>query len=88
MTKVVEHAPCPSCRKNLSGATPFTDPGVTPQTDDISVCMHCGAILIYNGDLTQRLASGDDRANWDDETVAQLTILSSLVQNRLGRGIQ
>ncbi len=49
---------CPSCKRRLDGAGPVSPDApahVTPSPGDPSVCMGCGAFLIFTEDLHLRL---------------------------------
>jgi hypothetical protein len=36
------------------------DPQASPRKDDISVCIACGALLVFNEDLTLRLPAEEE----------------------------
>lgn len=46
---------CPTCKGELNAAS--TGNKIAPRPDDISICWHCGAVLLFNHDLTMRLPS-------------------------------
>ena len=52
-------ARCPRCRCELTGATDMVNDSA-PSGGDISVCAYCGAIMVFNPDLTLREATHGD----------------------------
>ena len=55
-----EHG-CPACGKKLTRATSTrTDRG--PKSGDLSICVGCCAILMFNDDMTSRELTDADRA--------------------------
>lgn len=51
---------CPGCRHHLNAATAVADNNLQPTAGDLSVCLYCGAGLVY-------LAGGDVRLMTDGE---------------------
>lgn len=43
---------CPSCSKDLSGATAVDGSDVAPRGGDITVCIYCSAALRFAADLS------------------------------------
>jgi hypothetical protein len=52
-TQVNKAARCPACLKTLDGATDLKGQA-TPKPDDLSVCVYCGQINVFQTDLTLR----------------------------------
>lgn len=75
-------ARCPKCQAKLTGAT---DPSsqAAPAPDDLSVCAYCGALLIFNNDLTLREALRDDLASLTPEMALKLGLIVGAVHLRL-----
>lgn len=51
---------CPVCRRPVDAAA--HDKDYTPKEDNISICMSCTAVLIFNKDLTIRAMTEEE---WD-----------------------
>lgn len=47
---------CPSCRHHLDGAIPLRS-SETPQPGQLTICLHCGTPLEFNGDLRLQLVA-------------------------------
>jgi hypothetical protein len=47
---------CPTCAVELDCATP-AEVDATPRDGDLTVCMYCGAVLIFTAELRQRPAT-------------------------------
>ena len=50
---------CPICWKKLDAAT-ATQKGTKPKAGDATVCICCGALLVFNDDLTVRLPTDEE----------------------------
>lgn len=57
MTKEIS---CPNCKSVLNSHKSETSD--VPKKDDISVCLYCQSVLMFNEDLTLRAISKDE---WD-----------------------
>ena len=57
--RINEEAKCPSCGKQLDGATCIFSNAI-PRPDDLSVCVYCLHWLRFNNDLTLRSMSQED----------------------------
>jgi hypothetical protein len=56
----VPGSPCPSCGKVLDAARSITQRRLTPQPGDISICLYCRAINIFEGN-SLRSANAEER---------------------------
>ena len=54
-----EKAKCPNCGKTLSGWSAL-EKGTSPKEGDFSLCVYCSSFLVFNTDLTLRLAEEDE----------------------------
>jgi hypothetical protein len=55
---------CLACGYKHDAATEIIhDHGVKPRAGDISVCLNCGALAIFNADLTLRLPTTEEKAD-------------------------
>jgi len=50
----MEALKCPECGAHNDGAAPVDGGTYSPKKDDISLCMYCGSINLFNDDLTIR----------------------------------
>lgn len=50
---------CPVCSEILDGATNVTD-DTSPQKGDVSICVYCGSVLVFNEDQTLRIATDEE----------------------------
>lgn len=58
-TRTNDAARCPACLITLNAATsPFDDS--TPSPGDVTVCLHCSTVSVFQTDLTLRLARRAD----------------------------
>jgi hypothetical protein len=63
---------CPVCGGAAHDATPVGGHR-GPQPDDVAVCLHCAAVLVYDGDLRLRLPRGPERAElYGDAGIAKV----------------
>jgi hypothetical protein len=62
---------CPACNVDISAAS---DPRNerSPKANDYSLCIHCAAVLIFNDDLTLRIATANDMAEMSDDGHASI----------------
>ena len=55
---------CPSCDMPLDAATGVSsDKG--PRPDDVTVCLYCGAVMVFTADLSYREPTDKERAEFD-----------------------
>jgi hypothetical protein len=59
-TPVNTDARCPACLTSLPMATSVDHDEITPKPNDVSVCIVCGAALIFTPDLRVRLITDAD----------------------------
>lgn len=60
-TRTNPAATCPACRKPLDAATGMGHDHL-PEPEDLSICFHCGVSMIFNQDLSLRLATPEEFA--------------------------
>ena len=63
---------CPVCGAVLSASTALGHRDAKPLPGDYSLCLQCGAVLIYKFDLTMRVASHEDLAKLDYDNLVVL----------------
>lgn len=59
MRHFIENKPlCPSCNERLDGASNAEeDEDIEPKPRDITVCIYCGSLLIFNQDMSLRVGT-------------------------------
>jgi hypothetical protein len=78
-TYTCRDARCPRCSSDLTGASdPQSD--ATPSPDDLSVCVYCGAVLVFNHDMTMRLAEPDDIQTLELDAMMKLLHYSAAIE--------
>lgn len=71
-------ARCPACLHKLDGATdPFGD--AAPSPGDLTVCLYCSTVSIFQTDLTLRQARKADYKKMPPDIRAQLRVIGGLV---------
>jgi hypothetical protein len=56
---------CPACQHAISWTTAANKPGSpTPKPGEVSICIFCTAILIFDEQLKLRLPTRDELAEW------------------------
>lgn len=54
-THRVTRCQCPQCKAPMDSATSASGGSHKPRKDDVSICLKCAAVLLYNADLTLRI---------------------------------
>lgn len=81
-SQVNRAARCPDCQKTLDAAT---DPigSATPKPNDASICAYCGAINIFQTDLTLRSVTRADMESLSPLERHELSIMQLVVRVRI-----
>lgn len=76
---------CPNCGESLEVSTPVPGSVPTPPAEgDLSVCFHCGTIMIFTDDKgALRKVTLDDLKKLDDATALALHHATASVLERL-----
>ena len=75
---------CPECESLCTGNTCLTAEGKQPRPGDVSVCVACGTILVYDDVLALRRAVAIDLAPLEASSRALVEFLSrEIVRRRL-----
>ncbi len=83
--KVRDRNPCPSCMRNLSGATGVGDSeGKKPRMGDISLCVYCGAVLTFVRNMSLALAGDDDLEGLEPDQRDLLARAAAAIRARNG----
>lgn len=77
----VDASPCPVCNAKLDAATCASQAGRSPRPGDITVCLYCATILVFNPDLSHREADVNDLMELQKDT-ANWKLLTRL-QNKI-----
>lgn len=84
-THRTEASECPKCFKRLDTATGI-DHMFSPKPGDVSVCVSCSTVLIFEERNQVRIATEDDYESFDDELKASLdkalAIVTAVVTER------
>ena len=78
--KRIDPSPCPKCGVQHDAATASDGSGIGPVKGDLSICVDCGSINVFDDDLKlvtiteEQLSEG-----YDDETLAEIRRVSSMV---------
>lgn len=51
---------CPKCGYKFDACTAMLDENHVPHADDLSLCLRCGAALIFTAEMKHRMATMDD----------------------------
>jgi transcription elongation factor Elf1 len=79
-----EASACPSCGTKLDAWTTADKKlGVTPATDDLTVCGGCGAINQFNEDLSVRTVDAGVVDALSAKMKRKLEMFSEIVKNKL-----
>ena len=63
---------CPVCDKKIDAASNLYDESERPFPGDVSVCIQCGTILVFDFDLTMRLPTEEEtRAIRENEELSK-----------------
>ena len=73
--------PCPSCGASLTAATSLDGEG-GPEPGAISLCCYCGAPLVFNHDMSMRMATRVDLDELPVEQLEQVLAAQRLVLTR------
>jgi len=63
---------CPTCHELNDAATDIDNTNATPKEGDLSVCLNCGEIMVFNADRTTRAVALNDLTALPPEIHAQL----------------
>ena len=63
---------CPGCNYRFDRATSTFDDQVRPKPGDITICIKCATVLIFNGDMSARLATDGDLRELDAVTLLEI----------------
>ena len=58
---------CPVCHHVLDACSDFENNPRGPQPGDVSLCIECATVLVFNDNLTRREATSAEIGDWDHE---------------------
>lgn len=90
MTSALPIGECPNCGTALDEVTSMTgSERKRPREGDLSICMNCGALLVFRSDLSMARARSSDLGDVTAEDLAQLIAYRDLIRRRgpLRRGL-
>lgn len=85
---LLEKTVCPDCKNLLSAATNIgSDESIQPKPNDLTICVYCASILIYNKDFSLRRATDSDLDSLDASTLsslqkAKVAVTKRIIENR------
>lgn len=82
VTAVVDGVTCPSCNASIEASVGLHDPTIVPKEGDISLCGHCGELLLYNADLKLEQAPMSILRELDPETCGDILVAQSIIRSR------
>jgi hypothetical protein len=56
---------CPYCGKAFSAATAMCEPEATPRPGDVTICVNCRGVLVFNQALRVQVPSPDEWARFE-----------------------
>lgn len=72
--------PCPTCGYVVDSATHVGDKEISPNDGDLSLCLKCGEILVFNPDLSLRASTLNDLMGLPADTNATLERAQTLIR--------
>lgn len=70
---------CPACGYVMDDATAADGSNVWPEPGDFSLCLRCGEVLVYNGQMTVRRATNAEINELEPAHRAELISYSQLI---------
>jgi hypothetical protein len=64
----------------MDAATCPEEPAAKPSVDDLSVCIKCGELLVFQDDLTLRPMELNDMLSLDEATKNELLKVQSIIR--------
>ena len=73
---------CPQCGHRINAASTLSDDGrfAHPHAGDTTVCMDCGAWLVFRDDLSMRLMTADEKVGLEELERQALVQLSRAIE--------
>jgi len=71
---------CPTCNYELPAETCIKDANAKPKAGDLSVCLNCGEILVFDPDLKLRMPTISDVMSWDADLFKQVSAAQKLIR--------
>lgn len=75
-TTITPKQNCPNCDYKMDRASPAFEEEAVPQEGDLSICIKCGQLLVFNTDLTFRALSAEAYASIPDDVKQQIEKLT------------
>lgn len=68
----VKASTCPRCQYKMDAASCLEDETARPNEGDLTVCLNCGQVLVFDHEIEPTLPTPTDLAKLDRETKRQL----------------
>jgi hypothetical protein len=78
--EILPESVCPVCGYLMDAATSPYEPNLRPKPRDLSCCLKCGEVLVFQKDLSVAVASVSDLMKLDPETASQLDRLQKAIR--------
>lgn len=75
--------PCPYCGEVNDCASGLFEPESVPSAGDVSICLHCAGVTIYNADLTVRVPAEEERLQLEDDPQVALAVFAVACLGRM-----
>ena len=73
-------AKCTGCGELVNDATSVDKDGAAPGGGDVTICIFCGHVMIYNDDLSMREPTGDEmRELFNDPRIVEASRMRAQV---------
>ena len=69
---------CPKCFTILSAATNMDDENLRPKPGDVTVCLYCAEVLVFNEDLTLRRPLAGEIEDPDGELARHVAAVKAI----------
>lgn len=75
-------AECPICFYEMDAATSLEEPNAKPRVGDFSLCINCGALLVFEERTQLRQATDDDMQHLRPDQKAKVQIAQKIIREQ------
>jgi hypothetical protein len=79
---------CPWCGYAMDAATNPNDGATQPKPGDLSVCISCASVLVFNDDLTLRACSPAELAETSPDVMGRIERIQWAIRTTDRRGMK
>jgi ribosomal protein L40E len=80
METIIKDSRCPKCDYKMDRASHLTVDDISPKGGDCSVCLRCGAVLMFNDDLSLREPTAKERKSFSRQNLEEILELQMYIQ--------